>query len=73
MLVTLTNIEKITLPTLWLSKVTDTQSWLFLALATNIQKFSNLATVLFLYIFRSYMEELLLIKLSLTSENFIAK
>jgi len=73
MLVTLANIEKITLSTLWFSKVTDTQSWLFLAFATNFQKFSNLATVLFLDIFHSYVEELLLIKLSLTLENFIAK
>ena len=73
MLVTLANIEKITLSSLWFSKVTDTQSWLFLAFATNFQKFSNLATVLFLDIFHSYVEELLLIKLSLTLENFIAK
>jgi len=36
MLVTLPNIEKITC-TLWLSKVTDTESWVFLALATNFQ------------------------------------
>ena len=43
------------------SKVTDTQSWLFLALATNFQKFSNLTTVLFFDIFCSYLEELLLI------------
>jgi len=49
MLETLPKIEKITLPTLWLSKVTDTQSWLFLALATYFRKFSNLAIVLFLY------------------------
>jgi len=73
MLVTLPNIKKITLSTLWFSKVMDTQSWLFLALATNSRKFSNLATVLFLDIFRSYLEELLLIKLSLTLENCIAK
>ena len=72
MLITLPNIEKITLSTLWLSKITDTQSWLFLALATNFWKFSNLATVLFLDIFCSCLEELL-IKLSLTLENFIAK
>jgi len=39
----------------------------------NFQKFSSLATVLFLDILHSYMEELLLIKLSLTLENFIAK
>ena len=50
----------------------DPQSWLFLALATNFQKISNLPTVLFLDSFRSYLEELLLIKLSLTLENFIA-
>jgi len=48
-------------------------SWLFLALATNFRKFSNLAMVLFLDIFRLYSEELLLIKLSLTLENFFAK
>jgi len=51
----------------------DTQIWLFLALATNFRKISNLATVLFLDIFRSYLEKLLLIKLSLTLQNFIAK
>jgi len=73
MLVTLPNIEKITLSTLWLSNVTYTQSWLLLALATNFRKISNLATILFLDIFRSYLEKLLLIKLSLTLENFIAK
>jgi len=73
MIVTLPNIEKITLSTLWLSKVMDPQSWLFLALASNFGKFSNLATVLFLDSFRSYLEELLLIQLSLTLENFIAK
>jgi len=33
----------------------------------------NLATVLFLDILRSYLEELLLIKLSLTLETFVAK
>jgi len=49
------------------------QIWLFLATATNFLKFSNLATALFLDSFRSYVEELLLIKLSLTYENFIAK
>jgi len=37
------------------------------------RKFSNLATVLFLDSFHSYLEELLLIKLSLTLENFVAK
>jgi len=37
------------------------------------RKFSNLSTVLFLDSFRSYLEELLLIKLSLTLENFVAK
>jgi len=73
MLVTLPNIEKMTLSILWLSKVMFPQSWLFLALATNFRKFSNLATVLFLDSFRSYLEELLLIKISLTLENFIAK
>jgi len=73
MLVTLPNIEKITLSTLWLSKVMCPQSWLFLALATNFRKFLNLATVLFLDSFCSYLEELLLIKLSLTLGNFIAK
>jgi len=73
MLVTLPCIEKITLSTLWLSKVMDNQIWLFLALATNFRKISNLATVLFLDIFRSYLEELLLIKVLLTLENFIAK
>ena len=41
MLVTLPNIENITLSTLWLSKVMDPQSWLFLALATDFRKFSN--------------------------------
>jgi len=46
---------------------------LFLALATNFRKFSNLATVLFLDSFCSFLEELLLIKLSLTLQNFIAK
>jgi len=45
----------------------------FLALATNFQKISNLTMVSFLEIFGSYLEELLLIKLSLTFENFIAK
>jgi len=40
--------------------------WLLLSLATNFRKFSNLATVLFLDIFPSYLKELLLIKLSLT-------
>jgi len=73
MLATLPNIKKMTLSTLWLSKVMDPQSWLFLALATNFWTFSNLATVLFLDSFRSYLEELLLIQLSLTLENFIAK
>jgi len=75
MLVTLPNIEKITLPILWSSKVKGhgPQSWLFLALATNFRKFSNLTTVFFLDSFRSYLEELLLRKLSLTLENFIAK
>jgi len=48
-------------------------NWLFLALGTNFRKFSNLAMILFLDSFRSYLAELLLIKLSLTSENFIAK
>jgi len=75
MLVTLPNIEKMTLSILWLSKFKGHghQSWLFLALATNFGKFPNLAAVLFLDIFRSYLEELLLIKLSLTLENFIAE
>jgi len=41
MLVTLPNIENVTLSTLWLSKVMDPQSWLFLALATDFRKFSN--------------------------------
>jgi len=49
------------------------QSLLFLSLDTNFRKFSNFATVLFLDSFRSYLEELLLMKLSLTLENFIAK
>jgi len=44
-----------------------------LALAINILKFSNLATALFLDSFRSYLAELLLMKLALTFENFIAK
>ena len=39
----------------------------------KFSKFANLATVLFLDIFCSYLEELLLIQLSLTLENFIAK
>jgi len=75
MLVTLPNIKKITLSILWLSNVEGhaPQSWLFLALATNFRKLSNLATVLFLDCFRSYLEEFLLIKLSSTLENFIAK
>jgi len=49
------------------------QSCLFLSLATIFRKFSNLATVLFLDSFHSYLEEMLLLKLSLTLENFIAK
>jgi len=49
------------------------QSSLFLALSTNFRNLSNLATVLFLDSFRSYLEELLMTKLSLTLENFIAK
>jgi len=40
--------------------------WLFLALALYFWKFLNLATVLFHDIFCSYLEELLLKKLSLT-------
>ena len=51
----------------------DTQSLLLLGLTTNFQKFSNLAIVLFLDSFCSYLEELLLIQLSLTLENFIGK
>ena len=47
-------------------------SSLFLALTTNFWNISNLATVLFLDSFRSYLEELLMTKLSLTLENFIA-
>ena len=73
MLVTLPNIEKITLSILWPSKVMVPQSWLFPALATDFRKFSNLNTVLFLDSFRSYVDELLLIKLSLTLEKFVAK
>jgi len=75
MLVTLPNIEKITLSILWLAKVKGhgPQSWLFLALATNFRNFSNIATVSFRDSFRSYLVELLLRKLSLTLENFIAK
>jgi len=73
MLVTSPNNEKMMLSTLWLSKVTDTQSWLFLAPATNFRKFSNLTTVVFLDIFLSHLEELLVIKLSLTLEFFFAK
>jgi len=49
------------------------QIWLFLVPATNFRKFWNLATALFLDSFRSYLEELLLIKLSLTYENCFAK
>jgi len=44
-----------------------------LTVSSSRYKFSNLTTVFFLDIFRSYLEELLLIKLSLTSENFITK
>ena len=75
MQVILPNIEKITLSTLWLSKVKGhgPQNWLFLALAINFRKFSSLTTLLFLDSFRSYLEELLLIKLPLTLENFTAK
>jgi len=51
----------------------DPQSLLFIALATNFRKFSNLAMVLFLDSFCSHLEESLLMKLSLTLENFIAK
>jgi len=51
----------------------DPQRWRFLALTTNFRKFSNPATVLFLDSFGSYSEELLLIKLSFTLENFISK
>jgi len=74
-LVTLPDIEKITVCTLWPSTVKGDvpQSWLFLSLATNFWKFWNLTTLLFLDSFPSYLEELLLIKLSLTLENFIAK
>jgi len=46
---------------------------LFLAPAINFLKFSNLATALFRDNFRSYLKELLLIKLALTYENFILK
>jgi len=58
---------------LLLSQVMDPKGWLFLARAENLFKFSNLTTVLFLDSFHSYLEELLLIKLSLILENFIAK
>jgi len=51
----------------------DTHSSLFLALATNFRKFSSLTTVLFLDIFCSYLEELLLVKLPLTLKNCIAQ
>jgi len=44
----------------------DPQSGLFLAHATIFRHFSNFTTVLLLDSFRSYLEELLLIKLSLT-------
>ena len=47
--------------------------WLLLSLATKFRKFLNLASALCLDSFSSYLEELLLIKLSLTLENFIAK
>ena len=39
----------------------------------KFSKITNLAMVSFFDIFRSYLEELLLIKLSLTLDNFIAK
>jgi len=39
----------------------------------KFRKISNLTTVLVHDIFSSYLEELLLIKLFLTTENFIAK
>ena len=77
MLVTLPNIKKMTLSTLWLSKVKGggppKLTVVFLALVANFSKFSNLTTVLFLDSFCSYLEELLLIQLSLTLENFIEK
>ena len=41
MLVTLPNVEKITLSTLWPSKVMAPQIWLFLSLATNFRKFQT--------------------------------
>jgi len=44
-----------------------------LTVSSSCYKFFNLATVLFLDSFRSYLEELLLIQLSLSLENFIAK
>jgi len=75
MLVTLPNIEKITLSTFWLLKVKG-HGHPELTVSSScykFRKFSNLATVLFLDIFRSYLEKLLLIKLSLTLEILIAK
>jgi len=71
-LVTLPNIEKITLSTLWPSKVNG-HGPPKLTVSSSCYKLSNLATVLFLDSFRSYLEKLLLIKLSLTLENYIAK
>ena len=72
MLITLPNIEKMTLSTLWLSKV-KVHRLPKLTDSSSCYKFANLATVLFLDSFRSYLEELLLIQLSLTLKNFIAK
>jgi len=44
-----------------------------LTVSSSCYKFSNLTAVFFLDSFLSYLEDLLLIKLSLTLENFIAK
>jgi len=69
MVVTLPNIEKINNICIVTFKGRGHPK--LTVLATSFRKFSNLATVLFLDIFHSYLEELLLVKLSLTLENFI--
>jgi len=53
MLVTLPNIEKITLSTLWLSKVKGhgLANWLFLALATTFETFQTSPRFYFLIVF----------------------
>jgi len=75
MLTTMSNIGKVTLSILWLSKVKGHGSPK-LTVSSSCYRFLKIFkphALLFLNSFRSYLDELLLIKLSLTLENFIAK